>query len=110
MCKVTKIKNTNSTQRQKKTILANFSPIFTIYFPFFCPKWRFFKKNNEKIKYIRVLGFNIKGKKYLNKIKKECPVPIYTNFNKDLEYELKITSIYDESLIKEEIKNIIIYD
>ena len=68
------------------------------------------KKNNEKIKYIRVLGFNIKGKKYLNKIKKECPVPIYTNFNKDLEYELKITSIYDESLIKEEIKNIIIYD
>ena len=65
---------------------------------------------NKEINYIRVLGFNKNGKNYLNKIKKECTIPIYTNFNKDLEYELKVTSIYDESLIKEEIKNIIICD
>lgn len=68
------------------------------------------KEKNKEISYIRVLGFNKNGKNYLNKIKKECNVPIYTNFNKDLEYELKVTSIYDESLIKEEIKNIIICD
>ena len=68
------------------------------------------KEKNKEISYIRVLGFNKNGKNYLNKIKKECNIPIYTNFNKDLEYELKVTSIYDESLIKEEIKNIIICD
>ena len=76
------------------------------------------EEKNKEINYIRVLGFNKNGKNYLNKIKKECNIPIYTNFNKDLEYELKVTSIYDESLhnyvmesqIKEEIKNIIICD
>lgn len=67
------------------------------------------KENNKEIKYIRVLGFNNNGKKYLNKIKKNCNIPIYTNFNKNLEYELKVTSIYDDKLIKEEISNIIIY-
>ena len=68
------------------------------------------KEKNKEINYIRVLGFNKNGKNYLGKIKKECTIPIYTNFNKELEYELKVTSIYDESLIKEEIKNIIICD
>ena len=68
------------------------------------------KEKNKEINYIRVLGFNKNGKNYLNKIKKGCTIPIYTNFNKNLEYELKVTSIYDESLIKEEIKNIIICD
>ncbi len=62
----------------------------------------------KEIKYIRVLGFNNKGRKYLNSIKKEVKVPIYTNFNKDMNLELKITSIYDINLIKKEISNIII--
>jgi predicted nucleotidyltransferase len=67
----------------------------------------------KEIKYIRVLGFNKKGKDYLNKIKKNISVPIYTNFNKELELELKVTKIYsqivnDPSLIDKEIKNIII--
>ena len=69
--------------------------------------------NRKEIKYIRVLGFNKKLRDYLNKIKKEISIPIYTNFNKDLELELKVTKIYsqivnDPSLIKKEIKNIII--
>ena len=36
-------------------------------------------------KYIRVLGFDEKGSKYLKQIKKseECPLPIITNINKD---------------------------
>lgn len=67
----------------------------------------------KDIRYIRVLGFNNKGRKYLNKIKKEIKVPIYTNFNKDMDLELKVTKIYalivnDDKLIKDEIKNIII--
>ena len=67
----------------------------------------------KEIRYIRVLGFNKKGRDYLNKIKKEVEIPIYTNFNKDLELELKVTKIYsqivnDPTLIKKEIKNIII--
>ena len=67
----------------------------------------------KEIRYIRVLGFSKKGRDYLNKIKKEVEIPIYTNFNKDLELELKVTKIYsqivnDPTLIKKEIKNIII--
>lgn len=65
-------------------------------------------KNMKKIEYIRVLGFNKKGQKYLNTIKKSINIPIYTNFNKNLEYELKITSIYDINLIDKEISNLII--
>ena len=51
-----------------------------------------------KIDYIRVLGFNINGQKYLNKIKKELPLPIITkyqkNFSKLLDLEQQITNIY----------------
>lgn len=69
----------------------------------------------KEINYIRVLGFNKNGQSYLNKIKKEINIDIYTNFNKNLENELKITSIYSsifdkeyqEELIKKEITNLI---
>ncbi len=70
-------------------------------------------KHRKSIKYLRVLGFNKRGRKYLHDIKKKVTLPIYTNFNKEMELELKVTKIYslitnDESLIKKEIKNIII--
>ena len=70
-------------------------------------------KKRKNIKYLRILGFNKKGRKYLHDIKKKVTLPIYTNFNKEMELELKVTKIYsllvnDESLIKKEIKNIII--
>ena len=70
-------------------------------------------KKRKEIRYIRILGFNKKGREYLNKAKKEIKLPIYTNFNKELELELKVTQIYslivnDPTLIKKEIKNIII--
>ena len=64
-------------------------------------------KYHRGIKYIRVLGFNKKGRNYLNKIKKEINIPIYTNFKKDMELELKVTSIYDIDLIKKEISGLI---
>ena len=70
-------------------------------------------KKRKNIKYLRILGFNKQGRKYLHDIKKKVTLPIYTNFNKEMELELKVTKIYsllvnDESLIKKEIKNIII--
>ena len=53
---------------------------------------------NIKIDYIRVLGFNDRGKKHLNKIKKELQIPIIThykpNLSKLLDIELRATTIY----------------
>lgn len=70
------------------------------------------KDNDSNIKYIRVLGFNKNGQKYLNSIKKNIQIPIYTKFNKDLEFELKVTNIYsmivnDKELNKKELNCLI---
>lgn len=52
--------------------------------------------NNIPIDYIHILGFNDKGKKYLNSIKKELVVPIKVNHNsKIFEYELKASLVYE---------------
>ena len=52
----------------------------------------------KDIEYIRVLGFNIKGQKYLNEIKKEIDIPLITNYssidNEMLKIELRATSVY----------------
>ena len=60
----------------------------------------FTKEENKKdINYIRVLGFSSKGRKYLNKIKKEVNIPIITNVNKEniklLDLELRVDNIYN---------------
>ena len=72
----------------------------------------FTKEEAKKIKvdYIRVLGFNSRGKTYLNKIKKELTIPLITGYKKNiskvLDIELRATKIYalvtDMSLIKRE--------
>ena len=69
--------------------------------------------DNITIDYIRVLGFNQKGQKHLNKIKKELTIPIITNYkpntSKLLDIELRVTSIYElplkDNLIEKEFKN-----
>lgn len=52
----------------------------------------------NKIEYIRLLGFNQNGKKYLNQIKKEIDIPIISKFSssksKMLNLEKRVTSIY----------------
>ena len=60
--------------------------------------------NNLVFDYIKILGFNNNGKKYLNKIKKDINVPI-TPLKDSLtyKYELKTAAIYD--LVSQE-KNI----
>lgn len=67
------------------------------------------KKDKEKIQkneYIRILGFNSKGKKYINKIKKDTNIPIVSslkNINSIIkDYEIKAYKIYD-MLVKENI-------
>ncbi len=69
--------------------------------------------NNLNIDYIRLLGFNQKGQKYLNSIKKDLKVPIITHYKKNfsnlLDLELRATSIYylpiNPSLTKTEYQN-----
>ena len=71
------------------------------------------ENNNINIDYIRLFGFNNKGKDYLNKIKKNINIPIITNYKKNisklLDIELRISSIYsmiiDKELIDKEYKN-----
>jgi len=62
---------------------------------------------NIDINYIRVLGFNKKGTKHLNKIKKDINLPIITNLKKQyeefLEREIKIDKLY--SLITNDKNN-----
>ena len=72
-------------------------------------------KLNE-IRYIRLLGFNDKGRSYLNEIKKDIDIPIISKINREkdemLEYEIDTTLIYDliynEELIKKEFHNILL--
>jgi len=72
------------------------------------------EESKLEIDYIRILGFNEKGKKYLNKIKKETSIPLVTNYknvnSKLLEKEYNITKIYsllvnDNNLIKQELQS-----
>lgn len=78
----------------------------------------FTKEKDEKfkqIKYIRILGLNIKGRNYLNKIKKDIDIPIISKLLREkdemLDYELETTKIYDilsnEKLLKRECEKII---
>lgn len=67
-------------------------------------------KHND-IEYIRVLGFNNNGKKYLNSIKKDINIPIitgYSNIKSDmLNIEYRVNTIY-ASIFNEGYKNILI--
>ena len=53
---------------------------------------------NKNVKYIRVLGFNKVGQKYLKEIKKDIGVPIITNYTKEnyklLEIDFRVNSVY----------------
>lgn len=78
-----------------------------------------FKKEDfiNEITYIRILGFNMKGKLYLNNIKRNINIPLVSNYkpniDKNLDIEFKVTKIYslivkDNTLIKKELNKPII--
>ncbi len=64
------------------------------------------------IEYIKVLGFNDKGRNYLNKVKKISKLPIITGYSNikskvlDIEYRANLVYALDdeENLIKDELK------
>ena len=69
-------------------------------------------KKYNKLQYIRILGMSKNGKDYLNSIKKEIDLPIFTKFEKNdmLNKELNATLLYellisDKTLSTKEIKN-----
>ena len=80
-----------------------------------------FKKSDDdifkEISYIRILGFNDKGRVYLNSVKKDIDIPISSKItkNKDkmLEFEINTSKIYDitnnEKLYKKEFQKINYY-
>lgn len=52
--------------------------------------------SNSELSYIKVLGFNTRGKEYLNQIKKESKIPITVNRNSIVyKYEMKASLVYD---------------
>lgn len=66
-------------------------------------------KSFQKIEYIRILGFNKKGRALLKELKEQIPVPIVTNFSSlkhpMLDMEFRATCIYASILEeKEKIK------
>ena len=59
---------------------------------------------NLNFDYIKILGFNSNGKKYLNKIKKDIRVPLTPNKDSLIyKYEMKATLIYDLIAIEKNI-------
>lgn len=74
------------------------------------------KEDNKKYlttNHIRILGFNNKGIKYLNSIKKDIQLPLVTNYSKYkdiLKLEFKVSSIYDYKNINKELNKPIIKD
>ena len=55
-------------------------------------------KRCQKTQYIRILGFNDKGRKYLSNIKKECKLPIITKYDDSyemLQIENRVSNIYN---------------
>ena len=84
-----------------------------------------FTKEDAKdleIEYLRVLGFNTRGKNYLNKIKKDIAIPIINkyipNMYKSLDIEFRVSLIYSlilkdkgDDFLKREYRNKpVIYD
>ena len=69
------------------------------------------KKNDVKklkeINYIRVLGFNKTGKKYIKDLRKIINIPIITNYSdlndKNLDFELYVTCIYNEIINRNDL-------
>lgn len=91
-----------------KTKRYTYNKINRMFIHILCSFTKKEAKENKNIKYIRILGFDNTGKKYLNSIKKSLDIPIITNINqknKDLlEIEMRTDHIYN--LIFEKQKNI----
>ena len=63
-------------------------------------------KKRKEINYLKILGFDEIGKKYLKEIKKEINISLITNYsdltNENLDFELYVTIIYNIIMNQEE--------
>lgn len=62
------------------------------------------KIDNDSQIYLRVLGFNAAGQKYLNSVKKSLSLPLYLSYRNDIShvFDLEFKSTYIYSLIVED--------
>lgn len=97
---INKVKHKNNTYNKIKRSLIHILTNFTN------------EDNIREVKYIRILGLNKKGMNYLNKIKKEIKIPIYSKYNENLKLEYNATFIYSlltkDDILEKEFKKIII--
>jgi len=82
-----------------KTKRYTYNKISRMFIHILCSFTKKMAKEMTKVEYIRVLGFNKSGQKYLKILKKECPIPIITNCkncnNEMLNLEHKVSNIYN---------------
>ena len=86
---VTKLKQKRITENKVKRMLLHI----------LCNYTKDTNKKMTEVKYIRILGFNEKGRKYLSSIKKDITVPLISKIKREkepmLELELKCQAIYN---------------
>ncbi len=78
-----------------KTKRYTYNKIKRMFLHILCDFTKEEAKNNKEIKYIRILGFNQKGRNYLNKIKKDIDLPILTKYDDLLNIEFRVSNIYN---------------
>ena len=90
-----------------KTKRYTYNKLARMFTHILCNVTREEMKQFQKIEYIRILGFNKKGRELLKEIKNQVPVPIVTNFssfkNPMLDIEFRATCIY-ASILEEQKK------
>ncbi|MBQ3435565.1 MAG: nucleotidyltransferase [Bacilli bacterium] len=108
---ILKANNTDELIDQVKSKRYTYNRIKRMLNHILCEYTKDKKKEIKDINYIRVLGYNDKGKVYLNKIKKDTNIKIISNFSKakdplmDLEFLATIT--YASTLDEKEKQNLI---
>ena len=97
-----KIENANSLDEFINLIKSKrytYNKITRMLIHILCGFTKEMAKDMKTITYIRLLGFNIKGRKYLNQIKKNIDIPIISKITREkdkmLEFEIHTTKIYD---------------
>ena len=97
-----------------KTKRYTYNRIKRMFLHILCNFTNFENEQCMDIHYIRVLGFNSSGRDFLKSIKRDCSVPIISNFSSlndiMLDIEFRSTCIYslifnDNSIIESEYKN-----
>jgi len=93
-----KVNNLEELIGKVKTKRYTYNKIKRMFVHILCGFTKIQAIKNKEIHYIRILGFNTKGRNYLNKIKKNISIPIISNYSdlKDemLDLEFKVNSIY----------------